>query len=185
MIINFAQKYRYFFIHQDEKIQVSLSQLRTERQWRAVTGLSQEQFTKLVVHIEESYHKIFGMSIIERTSISPRSASIQTYEDLLLFTLFSIKSGLTYDALGFACGMDGSNAKRNQQLGLQVLEHVLSTTGHLPKREFENAEAFKTYMASHTEVLFDVTEFRIQRSSDYQDQKEDYSGKKKPIQESR
>jgi hypothetical protein len=183
-MISFAQKYRYFLIHQVEKMQISLSQLRTKRQWRAITGLSEEQFTTLVFHVGNSYDTIFGMSITERISTSPHSATIQTYEDLLLFTLFSLKSGLTYDALGFACGMDGSNAKRNQQLGLQVLEHVLSTTGHLPKREFENAEAFKTYMSSHTEVLFDVTEFRIQRSSDYQDQKEDFSGKKKLIHQS-
>jgi len=39
---------------------------------------------------------------------------IANEEELLLFTLFSLKSGLTYDVLGIVCGMNGSNAKRNQ-----------------------------------------------------------------------
>ena len=44
-------------------------------------------------------------------------ASLQSEEELLYFTLFSLKCGLTYDLLGLVCGMDGSNAKRNQEIG--------------------------------------------------------------------
>jgi len=53
--------------------------------------------------------------------------------------LFSLKAGLTYDLLGLVSGMDAANAKRNQELGLRVLEHPLATAGCLPKREFKDA----------------------------------------------
>ena len=43
---------------------------------------------------------------------------------------------LSYDLLGVVCGMDAANAKRNQVLGLEVLEQALATVGCLPAREF-------------------------------------------------
>jgi hypothetical protein len=67
---------------------------------------------------------------------------LPTEEDLLFFTLFSLKTGLTYDALGFVSGMDRANAKRNQTLGLQVLQHALQQAGCLPERTFADAAAF-------------------------------------------
>jgi hypothetical protein len=45
---------------------------------------------------------------------------INNKEELLLFTLLSLKSGLTLDLLGLMCGMDGSNVKRNQLIGLEI-----------------------------------------------------------------
>ena len=51
---------------------------------------------------------------------------IKNEENLLLFTLFSLKSGLTYDVLGFVCGMNDSNAKRNQTVGLDIRKQKLN-----------------------------------------------------------
>ena len=97
---------------------------------------------------------------------------------LLFFTLFSLKSGLTYDVLGLVTGLDGSNAKRNQERGLQVLKHALSKAGVLPKREFKTVEEFNIYFAGKKELLLDGLEQRIQRPSDYDVQKGFYRGKK-------
>jgi hypothetical protein len=52
--------------------------------------------------------------------------TLTSEEELLFFTLFSLKAGFTYDLSGFVSGMDAANAKRNQQLGLDVLQHTLS-----------------------------------------------------------
>ena len=41
-------------------------------------------------------------------------------------TLFSLKSGLRYDVLGLVCGMDKSTAKRNQDVGLEILGKTLT-----------------------------------------------------------
>ena len=130
-------------------MKLELTSLSTDRHWRSSTGMSKEKFYQLLPYFGTSYERIYGKSIEERTSESPNSPSITKYEDLLFFTLFSLKSGLTYDLLGFVSGMDGSNAKRNQSLGLEVLKNALSNLTVLPKREFEDVESFKAYFEKH------------------------------------
>jgi hypothetical protein len=79
---------------------------------------------------------------------------------------------------GWAGGMDAANAKRNQELGLRVLEQALATTGCLPRREFKNASEFAEYLKNEKTLIFDGTEQKTQRPSHDQAQKENYSGKK-------
>lgn len=74
--------------------------------------------------------------------------------------------------------MDGSTAKRNQELGLAVLQHTLVMTGHAPRREFKSLEEFEDYFERHKTVIIDATEQRTKRPGDQQYQKEMYSGKK-------
>ena len=77
--------------------------------------------------------------------------------------------------------MDTANAKRNQTLGLEVLEHTLREANCLPKREFKDAEEFRNYLKNEKVLIFDCTEQRTQRPSDNAAQKENYSGKKRII----
>lgn len=156
--------------------------LTTGRQWRSSTGLTKEKFEKLLVFFQISYEKIYGKTIQERTSESPNNPSITSYSDLLFFTLFSLKSGLTYDLLGFVCGIDGSNAKRNQTMGIDILKKSLSDIKVLPKRDFDSLQDFKTYFEEHKTLILDATEQRVQRPQDNDVQKTFYSGKKKPTQ---
>ncbi len=97
-----------------------------------------------------------------------------------MFTLFSLKSGLSFDLLGFTTGMDGSTAKRNQDIGLLVIKAALSKSEHMPKTHFDNAESFKAYFKDKGSVLIDATEQRTQRPGEATYQKQMYSGKKKP-----
>jgi len=90
--------------------------------------------------------------------------------------------GLTYDLLGFVSGIDGSNAKRNQIMGIEILKDTLSKINVLPKRNFESAQDFKTYFEEHKTLILDATEQRVQRPQDNEVQKEYYSGKKNVIQ---
>jgi len=108
--------------------------------------------------------------------------TITSYDDLLFFTLFSLKSGLRYDLLGFVSGMDGSNAKRNQTLGLEVLKNALAKLAVLPKRNFETSQEFKEYFEQHKTLILDATEQRVQRPQANDVQKTFYSGKKKHTQ---
>jgi hypothetical protein len=163
-------------------MKLKIIDLKTERQWRSNTGISKEKFYELLPEIGLTYTTVFGKSISERTSESPNSPSLTTYEDLLFFTLFSLKTGLTYDVLGFVSGMDGSNAKRNQSIGIELLNQTLFRLGHLPKRDFKDVEEFKTYFDSYKSITIDATENRIQRPKEKEEQKENYSGKKKHIQ---
>ena len=151
---------------------LQITALKTERQWRAATGLDPKRFAKLLIWFEQSYEHIYGLSIQARQSDCPERPSLSTYPDLLLFTLFSLKSGLSYDLLGFTTGTDGSTAKRNQHIGIDVLGHALAASGHAPKRSFESVEEFSAYFRDKGTILIDATEQRTQRPGDVDYQKQ-------------
>ena len=159
-------------------MKLKISDLKTERQWRAATGFDQIRFEKLLVLFAASYLNLYGKSVAERQADIEVTPSLTSEEELLLFTLFSLKAGLTYDLLGLVCGMDAANAKRNQELGLRVLEQALARASCLPKREFKDAAEFAEYLKNEKTLIFDGLEQRTQRPSDDEAQKENYSGKK-------
>jgi hypothetical protein len=119
-----------------------VSDLTTERQCRAAIGMDKERFYKLSVGFKKSYLEIYGMSLNERLVDNKVGYCINSEEELLLYTLFSLKSGLTYDLLGFVSGMDASNAKRNQDTGLAILGKTLTAMSCMPKRNFINIKDF-------------------------------------------
>ena len=95
--------------------------------------------------------------------------------------MFSLKAGLTYDVLGFVCGLDIANAKRNQELGRKVLQHALAAAQCLPRRTFKDAADCKKYLASEKTLIFDGLEQRRQRPHEDEAQRDFYSGKKNAI----
>jgi hypothetical protein len=142
----------------------STADLKTDRHWRAATGLDQKRFTKLLALIPPAYVQIYGQTLQQRHQLCPEQPQLGTYEELLLFTLFSLKSGLSFDLLGLTTGMDGSTAKRNQDMGLAVLKLALNQSGHLPKTHFDNAESFKAYFIGNclgTEFLANIQQFAL------------------------
>lgn len=159
----------------------STANLRTDRHWRSATGLDQKRFQKLLRLLPAAYEQLYGQSMEQRHKDCPDEPTLSSYENLLLFTLFSLKSGLSFDLLGLTTGMDGSTAKRNQDIGLALVKQALSQSGYLPKTHFDNAESFKAYFKDKGPVLIDATEQRTQRPEDSTYQKQMYSGKKKPI----
>lgn len=159
-------------------MQLQIADLTSTRQWGAVTGFTRVQFEKLLVLFTPSYFELFGQTVAQRQAEIEVTPSLASEEELLFFTLFSLKAGLTYDALGFVSGMDASNAKRNQELGLQVLEHALAAAQCLPKRKFKDAAEFKEYLHNEPVVIFDGLEQRMQRPHEDEVQRDFYSGKK-------
>ena len=71
---------------------------------------------QLLVLFTQSYFELFGQTVKQRHSDIEVTPSLVSEEELLLFTLFSLKSGLTYDGLGFVSGMDASNASAIKSL---------------------------------------------------------------------
>ena len=152
---------------------------KNTRMWSATVGLPEKKFQRLLGLFSCAYAAEFGRSLQERIADSLKEVTFSTPESLLLFTLFSLKSGLTYDGLGFVYEIDGSNAKRNQSLGLRVLMRTLQDAGLLPVREFSDPKALYAHFKKETVLLLDGTEQRIQRPGDKEEQKAWYSGKKK------
>jgi hypothetical protein len=159
-------------------MKLQISELKTDRQWRAATGFDQPRFEKLLARFGKSYISLFGRTVVDRHAGLEITPHLASEEELLLFTLFSLKAGLTYDLLGLVCGMDASNAKRNQELGLKVLEHSLRDANCLPKREFKDVAEFIAYLEKEDTLIFDGTEQRMQRPCEQEAQADHYSGKK-------
>jgi hypothetical protein len=162
-------------------MKLQISDLTTERQWSAATGCTQAQFEKLLVLFTASYLELHRKSVAERQSEIEVTPSLASEEELLFFTLFSLKVGLTYDVLGFVSGMDGSNAKRNQTLGLTVLAHALQAAQCVPRRKFKDPAELAAYLQQEKTVIFDGLEQPMQRPSDDEAQRDHYSGKKSAI----
>ena len=159
-------------------MKLQLSDLKNERQWRAATGFDQARFENLLSLFTTAYHGIYGQSVAQRQAPLEVTPSLTSEAELLYFTLFSLKAGLTYDLLGLVCGMDGANAKRNQELGLAVLQQTLAAADCAPKREFKNVAEFAAYLKDEKTLILDGTEQRMQRPQDQEEQKAHYSGKK-------
>lgn len=162
-------------------MKLQISDLTTDRKWRAATGTNQARFEKLLILFTASYFELHGKTRAGRQADSVGTASLQSEQELLFFTLFSLKAGLTYDLLGLVCGLDGSNAQRHQQLGVQVLQHALATAQCLPARTFAQAEEFATYLREEAALIFDGVEQSMQRPGEQAVQKDFYSGKKSAI----
>lgn len=160
-------------------MKLKISDLKTERQWRAATGFDQDRFEKLLNLFTVSYLNLYGKSVAERQADIEVTPGLTSEEELLFFTLFSLKTELTYDLLGLVCGMDASNTNKNHELGLRVLEQALATARCLPKREFKNVAEFAEYLKNEKTLIFDGMEQRTQRPNDNEAQKENSSGKKK------
>ena len=160
---------------------ISYKDIRTPRQWKASTGMSQEQFAKLIQLFSETYKKLFEECFEDRDDNSTNKSAFITYEDLLFYGLYSFKSGLSFDLLALSFGISSSTAYQYQSLVIRVLESTLLKNGQMPIRAFNNEEDFKAYLKKEPTILIDATEQRIQRSVNQDDQRSDYSGKKKPI----
>jgi hypothetical protein len=162
-------------------MKLQIDDLRTERQWRATLGVDQGRFGQLLDLFTASYLALFGASVAQRQADLKVTPSLQSERELLFFTLFSLKTSLTYDVLGFVSGMDAANAKRNQTLGVRVLEASLRTADCLPHRTFANAAEFAAYFQQEETLIFDGMEQRRQRPGESETQKDCYSGKKSVI----
>jgi hypothetical protein len=157
------------------------SYLKQDRQWRSVIGMNEERFYILLSSFKKAYFETYQEEPSKRKVDINIDYCITNEEELLLFTLFSFKSGLTYDVLGIVCGMNGSNAKRNQKIGLEILVKTLTDLNAMPKRKLLTIEDFESFFSEEQDLIFDATEQRIQRPSNQEKQKDTYSGKKKKI----
>ena len=160
-------------------MKISITDLKNERQWRSSTGYDENRFLKLLTLFEQNYVKMFGKTLPQRQADGPKKSVIETAEDLLFFTLFSLKSGLTYDLLGLVTGMDGATAKRNQDTGITILKSMLYHHNFAPARSFDTPAEFENYFRQYDTLIIDATEQPTQRPVDEYEQKNNYSGKKK------
>lgn len=78
-------------------MKLQISDLTSERQWRATLGMDRVRFEKLLALFTASYRVLFGCAVAERHADLEVTPSLAAAAELLFFTLFSLKVGLTYD----------------------------------------------------------------------------------------
>lgn len=158
---------------------ISYKDIRNERQWRAATGLNNRQFTSLVKLFATTYENFHGTSLLRQIESCKEEAAFKSYEELLFFILYSLKSDLTYDLLALCFDLSRSVIFEKQVAGVRLLQMTLHQNGDLPRQQYSDFEDLKKCLNGHDELLIDVTEQRRQRPENHKDQKKDYSGKKK------
>jgi hypothetical protein len=157
----------------------SYKDIRNDRQWKAVTGLSQNEFFSLSSAFKNAYEMMFEKRLVHDVETVNKEAGHKSYEDCLYFVLFQLKNDLTNDCLGVLFNMDGSHAHRDFKRLLEVLELALRQKDALPNRHFQTVKEFKKFLEKGKVIIADGIEYPVERPSDQQKQKECYSGKKK------
>jgi hypothetical protein len=161
--------------------------IRNERQLKAVTGLSQDQFDDLLSCFSDVYltrqQQIYEQGLESGTRIrKPGGGSkgkLPTMTDKLIFVLYYYKSYPTFDVLGSQFNMARSKAHANVHKLSHILYDTLVRLEMMPYRRFETPEDLKMALSGIDQVIIDATERAYRRSQDEEEQKADYSGKKR------
>jgi hypothetical protein len=166
-----------------------LLNVRDERQFKSLTGLSEEQFKKLCPLFCEVYDEaleaVHVKDIFEERRRNERGGGrkgkLPTIKDKLFFLLYYYKVYPTFDVLASIFGMSRSKACENIHKLTPFLYEALFLAGFMPYREFESVEEFKKALEGIDRIIIDATERKHVRPQDTKEQAEMYSGKKKLI----
>lgn len=157
--------------------------LKNDRLLRALTGMNRKAFEELCAIFGAAYQKWERLQSDakkrQRASGGGRKARLYTAEAKLFFVLFYFKCYPTFDVLSFVFDLDRGRCNRWVHRLQKILEGVLGEKMLLPERKIESMEQFLELFPEVKEIIFDGTERPIQRPSDPDKQKENYSGKKK------
>ena len=149
----------------------------------AHTGFKPDEFEHLCVFFDQAWQGYIKYYTLEgkpreRQSRGRKNETLPTSEDKLLFVLYYLKTNPLQEVLAAAFSMRQPHASTWLKLLLPILEQALGRADCLPER---HSERLYRAVAAHQRVLIDGTERPVGRSTDYQTQKEHYSGKKNAI----
>jgi hypothetical protein len=154
------------------------SNVRTDREYRASTGLSISEFNNLLV----IFSKYYQPKTYQLSETYTMGHAIQDPAEALFFILFFKKTYPTYDVLGINFGLSNKTAHQYVQQLKVILKQALAEEEVLPFRVFHTKEEQVSFFSTIEECIIDATERPTQRPSNEEVQKERYSGKKNFIQ---
>ena len=164
-----------------------LEDVRNERQFRALTGMTRQEFDELLPVFTETYLAIRQEAYNKVQAHRQRQpgggpvGKLDSIEQKLFFIVIYWKVYPSYEVLGFMFDMDHSKACTNVHALWPVLKRTLETLGVLPAREFPCLEDLREAFATVSELFIDATERPHARPQDEEAQREKYSGKKNGI----
>ena len=156
---------------------------KDERLMRAMTGMNLKAFNEL----KPAFAQALAETPIPRRSQTPRKRAqgagrkprLETLEHKLFYILVYFKCYPTFDLAGILFDMNRSQAHRWMHRLQPILEAALGKKMALPERKISSMEEFIKTFPGVKRMILDGTERPIQRSSDQDKQKQNYSGKKK------
>lgn len=153
--------------------------LNDERLLRALSGMNRQAFEQLLATFDLVYQEIQLNQPRIRAIGGGRKAQLKTAQDKLFFILFYFKSYPTFDLAGLLFDIDRSSAHYWVHKLQPVLEKTLDRKMVLPERKINSIDKFLARFPTVKRVMIDGTERPIQRPKDPEQQKLNYSGKKK------
>ena len=161
--------------------------IRDDRQMKALTGLSEEQFETLHQSFgevyeekqQEAYEQAAARGERTRKRGGGRKGTLATIADKLFFVLYYFKAYPTFDVLATFFHMARSKACENLHRLAPFLQETLLRLGVLPHRNFKSVEEFRQAFQGIDRIIIDVTERAHERPQDAEKQSQMYSGKKK------
>lgn len=163
----------------------TLSDIKSDRVCKSLTGLSLAQFKSLSETFESSYHAVQNNRLekgdIKRLPQGGKEPHFKTFEQKLFFILYYKKNYSTFDTLGYLFNLSSGQAYEHVKFLLPCLEHSLSQLKMLPSRHFESEEEMIHTIENIDEIAIDGMERPCQRPQDDTLQKARYSGKKNAI----
>jgi len=161
-------------------------QIRDERQMKALTGLTQDQFASLLPVFSDVYRAAQQQRYEEGSQSSTRrrrpgggsKGKLPTMVEKLQFVLSYYKTYPTFDVLGTQFAMARSRAHENLHKLSPILYDTLVHLELMPYRELATPEELKAALQGGDRLLIDATERAYHRSQDDAKQREHYSGNK-------
>lgn len=153
-----------------------LSQLTSDRSWRAALGMSEAKFRQLALLFEQAYLIEYEIDIETKQQNMKRPFAFATTDELLFYVLFCQKNPTVHDVRALIFDLPTATADDNFTKGAAILAKAL--TGFQPAQSFANRADFSAHFAQHPHLTIDVTEVYVQRPRHKTRQKELYSGKK-------
>ena len=163
-------------------------EIRDDRQMRALTGLSQAQFSQLLPTFSEvyqakrqaEYEQAVQGGERQRQPGGGRKSKLPTMADKLLFILYYYKTYPTFDVLGTQFKLARSKAHTQVYRLSPLLHTTLVQLGMMPPRAFKTVEEMTQVLKGIDQIIIDATERTYRRSQNAEQQREHYSGKKTP-----
>ncbi|MDP2684032.1 MAG: transposase family protein [bacterium] len=157
------------------------SALGNRRLCLSLTGLNPDEFRDLV--------PLFAIIYLEfKIKMNPHRTmkygcgpigKLRTIEEKLFYILFYLKTYPTFDVASFLVGFNRSNAYREVQFLLPVLETTLKRKLVLPQRKINSIDEFIKKFPGVKDIFIDGTERRVNKPKNLKKRNKLYSGKKK------
>lgn len=163
--------------------------LKSEKELLSITGYKPEEFIMLCSCFTNTYASFINSNLIDSKKPRKRqvrkirkNALLPTDEHRLLFVLYYLKLNPIQSQMAFQFGMEQSQVSRKLNQLLPLVEKALDDYLVNNQCQIEqNPQRIGYKIQNEEEILLDVTERPIQRNLDNEQQREDFSGKKKTL----